>query len=321
MKSCFSCLHRRWHGMVLGLLAIAVVVMGVHTPAFAQYSTQTAYASASGIATQTEQMLAKGQLLYTGDEVKIGDGYVRTWVALDKETQKPTSIGVTMTEAGLYGLPDDPDTGKEKGQNATRLQLLDRIGHYTFEYELLFPPQAKETAFLHMGYNWNPYGHWPQNVFTEGHYDVHFYMESPEYRHSIGKGDYRDVLEGHKLLPKAYTPKNYSIAYGTLEPRMGIHWADFNSPQLNPGKFDKIFLFGSHGGHMLFWEPMITRKYLLQKEDYREVLSQPYAYPKSGYYPLTYSIHYDRDRGEFDIALDELTYREGTPVAAENAKG
>jgi hypothetical protein len=264
------------------------------------------------------QAMQAGERLVKGEEKKIGDGTVRTWVKLGKD-RKPVSIGVTMTESGLTGLPDDVDTGKEKGQESTKLKLLDQIGHYTFENELKFPPEA--APYVHMGYNWNPYGHWPQQVFTEPHYDVHFYMETPEYRHEIGKGNYKDILKGHKKLPPELVPKGYEIAYGTLEPRMGIHWANFSSPELQPGKFNKIFLFGSFNGRMLFWEPMITQKFLQKKiADYSEVISQPAAYPKSGYYPMTYSIKYDLDRKEFDISLDDLVYREGTEVASNALK-
>jgi Domain of unknown function (DUF5602) len=260
------------------------------------------------------QAVQAGEKLVKGEEKKIGDGTVRTWVKLGTDN-KPVSIGVTMTESGLTGLPDDVDTGREKGQESTKLKLLDQIGHYTFENELKFPPEA--APYVHMGFNWNPYGHWPQQVFTEPHYDVHFYMETPEYRHEIGKGNYKDILKGHKKLPPELVPKGYEIAYGTLEPRMGIHWANFSSPELQPGKFNKIFLFGSFNGRMLFWEPMITQKFLQKKiADYSEVISQPAAYPKSGYYPMTYSIKYDQERKEFDISLDDLVYRESTEVAS-----
>ncbi|NJK59854.1 MAG: DUF5602 domain-containing protein [Oscillatoriales cyanobacterium SM2_1_8] len=273
------------------------------------------YGTAANIALQKQQAAARGETLYTGDERKIGNGYVRVWVTHNAEGH-PTRIGVTLTEGGLYNLPDDGDTGRENGQEAAALKLMDMIGHDTFEYELLFPPEAAETAYTHMGFNWNPFGHAPQNVFTEGHYDVHFYMESPEYRHNIAKVSAATVLQGHKKPPSGYMPANYQMAYGTLEPRMGIHWADFQSPQLKPGKFENIFLFGSHNGRVLFWEPMITRDYLLKKVEYRETLSQPKYYPSSKYYPLTYTLHYDQERHEFDIVLDDLVYRPGTPVVA-----
>ncbi|AFY71681.1 hypothetical protein Pse7367_3444 [Thalassoporum mexicanum PCC 7367] len=245
----------------------------------------------------------------TGDVKPIGNGEVSTWVELDQDGH-PTSIGVTMTEDGLYGLPESDDDPAEK--DALKLTLLDGIGHATYEHELAFPAEVKETAFNHMGYNWNAFGHWPGGIFTEPHFDVHFYMESMDYRHSMDKSAKQDILIGHKKMERKYVPPGHSIVYGTLEPRMGIHWADLSSPELKPGNFNKIFLFGSYNGKMLFWEPMITRRFLLTKPtNYVEPIVQPYEYPKSGYYPLEYSIRYNADKKEFDIALDKLVYRQG----------
>jgi hypothetical protein len=250
-----------------------------------------------------------------GEVKPIGNGTVSTWVELDQDNH-PTSIGVTMSEDGLYGLPQSDDDPAEK--DALKLTLLDGIGHATYEHELLFPPEAKETAFNHMGYNWNAFGHWPGGIFTEPHFDVHFYMESEDYRHGMSKSAKEDILLGHKLMERKYVPPGHSIVYGTLEPRMGIHWADLSSPELKPGDFNKIFLFGSYNGKMLFWEPMITRRFLLTKPtDYVEPIVQPYEYPKSGYYPLEYSIKYNADRKEFDIALDRLVYRQGFDAKAK----
>src|SRR4051812_25111986 len=44
-----------------------------------------------------------------GEQKAIGKGTVRTWVKLDMKTREPRSIGVTLTETGLTGLPADKD--------------------------------------------------------------------------------------------------------------------------------------------------------------------------------------------------------------------
>jgi hypothetical protein len=90
---------------------------------------------------------------------------------------------------------------------------------------------------------------------------------------------------------------------------MGSHYADTTSPELKPGNFANIFLIGAHGGNILFWEPMITKPYLETKPSFNGKLKLPEAYPVSGYYPTSYSVVYDSNRKEFNIALDGLTFR------------
>jgi hypothetical protein len=296
---------------LVGILAAFSLCLGSSQMAIAQERPQVIDSADLG-AIEARQAVKRVQ----GESKQVGNGKVSTWVDLDKDGH-PTSIGVTLTEDGLYGLPQSDDDPGEKG--ALKLTLLDGIGHATYEHELSFPPEAKETAFDHMGFNWNAFGHWPGGIFSEPHFDVHFYMESMDYRHSMQKSKKEDILVGHKQMERKYVPPGHSLVYGTLEPRMGVHWADLSSPELVPGNFNKIFLFGSYNGKMLFWEPMITRRFLLTKPtNYVEPVVQPYEYPKSGYYPMAYSVKYNADKKEFDIALDELVYHKSFAEKTKN---
>jgi len=245
-----------------------------------------------------------------GEQRAIGNGTVRTWLKVDAKTQEPRSLGVTLTEQGLTGLPEDSDPAQ---QGSTKLRLMDGGPNNTFEYELEFPPEAAETAFNHMGFNWNPAGHGPKGIFTVPHFDVHFYMATSEYRHAI-MVDLQDADPTHLKIsnlepPSQFLPPDYQLAPNTAEPRMGSHYADVTSPELKPGNFGNIFLIGAHGGSILFWEPMITKAYFESKPKFSGKLKLPEAYPVSGYYPTSYSVLYDSERREHDIALDGLTFR------------
>ncbi|MDZ4801682.1 MAG: DUF5602 domain-containing protein [Bryobacteraceae bacterium] len=245
-----------------------------------------------------------------GEEKAIGNGKVRTWLKIDAKTREPRVLGVTLTEAALAGLPGEKDPAQA---GSVKLKLMDGGPDHTFEYELMFPKDAAETAFNHMGFNWNPVGHGPKGVFTKGHFDVHFYMSTPEYRHHI-EVDTQDADPIHLKTsnleqPSQFLPPDYQLAPNTAEPRMGSHYADVTSPQLKPGGFSNIFLIGAHGGNILFWEPMITREYLLTKPRFSQKLKLPESYPVSGYYPTAYSVTYDATRKEYDISLDGLTFR------------
>ncbi len=137
------------------------------------------------------EVIAASTNTIAGDRKTIGNGSVRTWLKVDQATGVPVSIGVTLTEDALGGLPAD-DEPAQKG--SLKLKLIDGSPYHNFEYELMFPEQAEETAFSHMGFNWNPEGHKPlPDVFFRPHFDVHFYMATPEYRHSIKNEDLLDL--------------------------------------------------------------------------------------------------------------------------------
>jgi uncharacterized protein len=257
---------------------------------------------------QSAQMQATDTI--AGEQKQFGNGTIRTWLHVATRTREPRSIGVTLTERALSGLPaevDPPQVGSAK------LKLMDGGPDHTFEYELKYPPEAAETAFRHMGFNWNPEGHGPKGIFTTPHFDVHFYMATPEYRHAIvvdlQDADPVHVKTSNLEPPAQFLPPDYQLAPNTAEPRMGSHYADVSSSQLKPGNFTNIFLIGAHGGNILFWEPMITKRYLETKPSFTAKLKLPEAYPVSGYYPTAYSVVYDGRRQEFDISLDGLTFR------------
>ena len=265
----------------------------------------------SGVTEPKAIAAPQNNITIVGEEKAIGNGKVRTWLQVDQETKKPVSIGVSLSESALSGLPADSDLPQK---DSLKLQLMDGSPDHTFEYELGFPSEVTETAFTHMGFNWNPVGHGPEDVFDLPHFDVHFYMASPEYRHDIEFdvkkiGDAFEVETSNLEPPREFLPENFRLAPNTAEPRMGSHYADVTSPQLQPGNFDNVFLFGVHNGSILFWEPMLTLDYLKSQPNFSQKLSLPEAYPVSGYYPTAYSVVYDQKRKEIDISLDGLTFR------------
>lgn len=242
-----------------------------------------------------------------GDEKRVGNGLVWTWVKVQDPSGIPESIGITITPGALQGLPADHESAQA---DSLKLKLIDGSPHHNFEYELMFPAEADRTAFSHMGFNWNPEGHGPlPGVFFRPHFDVHFYMATPAYRHSITNDNLKDVHIQNIEPPRDFLPSSYERAPNTSEPRMGTHYADMSSEQLKPGKFDNIFLFGGHNGNILFWEPMLTRDYLLSKPNFTATIPQPKAYPVSGYYPLSYSVKFDKATGNINVSLDQLTLR------------
>ncbi|GAC1494104.1 MAG: hypothetical protein NVS2B14_07510 [Chamaesiphon sp.] len=127
---------------------------------------------------QTPEAMAASTKTIVGDEKQLGNGSVRTWLRVD-EKNKPLSLGVTLTESALSGLPGESDPPQK---DSLKLHLMDGSPNHTYEYELMFPKEAEQTAFTHMGFNWNPLGHGPKSVFDKPHFDVHFYVPAIKSR-------------------------------------------------------------------------------------------------------------------------------------------
>lgn len=83
-------------------------------------------------------------------------------------------------------------------------------------------------------------------------------------------------------------------------PRMGVHWLEIASPELQDPvspdhhAFTYTFIHGSWNGKFIFDEPMITRAFLLTQPDLTLPLSQPAQFTRPGYYPTNYRIQIRR---------------------------
>ena len=226
-----------------------------------------------------------------GDVLPVGDGTARSWVQLDGQG-KPTRVGITLTEAALSGLPADATPG-----------LV-----WMAEYILALPSEETLLPFNHIGLNWNPRGHIPNGIYNVPHFDVHFYLITPDERRNItARGDDLDKIR--KAPSAEHVPDGYIFAPESEEPGMGGHWVDPVSHEFHGHDFTTTFLYGTYDGQIIFYEPMITKAYLETKPDVTMPLKVPKRYARTGYYPTSYSIRYDAKRKEYTVALEGLTLR------------
>ncbi len=224
---------------------------------------------------------------YLGPTLKLGNGTARTWVALDDDGN-PLSVGLTLTEAALTGLPAQQ--------------------HHEDGFSLKFPAQAAVTPFKHLLLNWNPQGHEPPEIYGLPHFDVHFYMISDAARNAITPDDPAFNDKAAKRPTDAYIPAGYVQTPGAV-PRMGAHWIDPTSPEFNGQVFTRTFIHGFYDAKLIFFEPMITKAFLESKPNFSENLKLPAAYEKPGFYPTRYSVKHDAANKEYRIALEGFTRR------------
>jgi hypothetical protein len=220
----------------------------------------------------------------SGPKQKLGDGLVWSWARCN-EKGEPITIGIAFTEAALKNLPTTGDRGMACCQNETLLQLPSSLG--------LAP-------FTHIALNWNPFGHAPDGVYDKPHFDFHFYMMDESTRQKIAADDANFA----KAPPAECVPAGHIPTPGVM--KMGVHWVDPTSPELNGKTFTKTFLYGAYAGKVSFIEPMITKAYLESHPNTVDPIKQPKAYP-AGVFPTAYSIQYHREEGLYTIALEGLT--------------
>jgi hypothetical protein len=252
----------------------------------------SAFAQSDGAQRQSANHTAAGESANAtrtvlGTATPLGKGSVRSWVTLDKDG-KPAAIGLTFTEAALAGLPQELPAGQEGP-----------------EYILSLPPEAGQTAFNHIGINWNPKGHPPAQIYDTAHFDFHFYMISPEARNQItAQGADREKARRKPELE--YVPAGYIYAPDSEIPRMGGHWADPQSNEFHGQPFTRSFLYGNYDGQIVFMEPMISKAFLEAKTSVTEKIKLPSRFAKPGYYPTSYSVKYDAASKQYTVALEGL---------------
>ena len=227
-----------------------------------------------------------------GPSQGLGNGSAKTYITLDGDG-RPTAVGVRLSRTALEGLPP-----------SGAMLMLD------------FPDQAETTAFDHVMLNWNPQGHEPVELFGKPHFDVHFDMVDMAAMHAIDPSDPDYAAKAEHLPEAKYVPQDYAVPPGPSPaaqavPGMGVHWIDATDTSLVPGSYDfqHIVLNGTWDGRHTFYEPMITRAFLMSGPDVEQPLKQPQAYQLTAYYPTTYGIRVDEQTEEYVISLGGMTAR------------
>lgn len=230
-----------------------------------------------------------------GDPVPLGNGTARTYVLV--RDGAPHEVGVALTEGALDGLPAAHGTGG-----------VHVHGHTTFETVLALPA-GNPTPYRHVLVNWNPGGHEPPGIYDVAHLDFHFYELDDAERLAIDPGDPDYQAKAERVPAPDLVPEGYVLPAPLAFPRMGVHWVDPASPELNGKPFTHTFIFGSWDGRVIFAEPMITREFLLSRQEVSAPVPSARRQESPGYYPTGYRIAWDEAAREHRIALTGLEAR------------
>jgi hypothetical protein len=254
-----------------------------------------------GISGLQKRPAPSGDGTFYGPAQNIGNGNVRTYVNV--RGGEPVEIGVAFSETALDNLPGP----QHAGHNAA---ASDAHAHADMvAYSLELPGEAARTPYRFVELDWNPGGHEPPGIYDLPHFDFHFYTITPAERDAIDPADPLFQKKTENVPAAGFMAGNYVAPMMTAVPRMGLHWIDPASPELNGQKFTRTFIYGSWDGKTTFWEPMVTREFIQSRPDFQTAVVQPERVATAGYYPKGYSVRFDAQKKEYRIALTELAMR------------
>ncbi len=222
-----------------------------------------------------------------GPEVTMGNGKANSFFKIDA-SGTPLEIGFEMTMEAFNGLTQIP----MDFANSTFVLPLDQKA-------------LDVTPFDHLVINWQPHGHPPVGVYTDPHFDFHFYtitlaeqMAIPPY--SPASAAQIDLLPPAGFMPATYKPDPAGI------PAMGKHWTD----PAAPSPFTHTLIYGSYNGQVNFVEPMVTLAILQGATTINIPYAQPLNFAKAGkWYPTKYNIYKDQQTLKHIVSLSEFVKR------------
>jgi len=248
------------------------------------------------------------------EPMPLGAGTARAFVRSGPSA--PSEVGVVFDEAALEGLPNDVSSWPWNIYDAAGQLVTPCCGAETL---MRFPDSCGEQPFDHVVVNWMPTGHGPAGVYDHPHFDIHFYLITPEQRAEIAipSAEERCSVNGQLVplscemyaratvpLPTAMEPPGYTDI-GSARPGMGNHLYDLSAPEHHGHTFARTFLFGKFDGSLIFMEPMITHQFFTELSGEEcHAIAMPGAMPESGWYPTRYCMRRDHACGEIEVRMD-----------------
>jgi len=228
---------------------------------------------------------------YQGEPVRVGQGSARVIVKTDA-ANNPSTIAVMLSTGAMKGLPSKPNSKNGEG---------------SWLYPLPMPSKGPRTGYSEIVIDWNPHGHPPEHIYTEPHFDFHFYTLDASEVEKISFTGPEDPAAS--VADTALIPPNYKVVPDTIVNKMGVHAIDTTSQEFNGKPFTTTFIYGYYKGQLIFLEPMVTRAYLLTKPRATMPVSTPAKYSSPGYYPEQYSVRYDARRKAYWVELGSLVHK------------
>ena len=232
---------------------------------------------------------------YRGASVHVGHGSAHVAVHTDA-SGAPTSVVVVLSRGALKGLPTTLNKKSAEG---------------SWEYPLPMPTHGPKTGYTEVVIDWNPHGHPPPHIYTVPHFDFHFYGIPPAAVEGIAFKGPNDPAT--KVSDQGLVPAGYKVIPETAVNEMGVHAVDTTAPEFHGKPFTATFIYGYYKGQLVFFEPMVTRAFLLTKPHFTKSVRVPVHYSRPGYYPTRYRVQYDASHHVYLVEMSGLKHWEAVP--------
>lgn len=221
---------------------------------------------------------------FFGNSIPVGNGNARSFLT-NANDHEQMELGFTLDAASLEGL-----------------------SQHESNYLIDLPEEARRlTPYKHISLDWTPHGHEPNGVYDKPHFDIHFFMISRDEQNAItASNPDLQKLPDSSLMPPFYVPEPGGID------KMGKHWVDVTSPELNPAKpapFTNTLIYGTYNAKVIFIEPMVTRDFFLSKPDTVMSIRQPNSFAIKSHYPTKYKIKFDKAVNKITVSLLDFEHR------------
>lgn len=223
-----------------------------------------------------------------GAEGTLFGAKVSSWATLDAQGAVQ-EVGVTVPMSAIEKAPV-PAADAKPPANMDAMMMGPTL-------RLEFPEVVKKTTFLdHLDLYWEEFGHPPARYITP-HFDLHFFgIPSAD----VGRIDCKNLqAPTPDALPKGYLPAvpPGASAADFCVPLMGFHSlpvSEFTAnAELKPGLFDQTLIAGYYDNKYIFTEPMITRAYLMGKQNFEYAVSNPARVGRATLYPTRFKATFD----------------------------
>lgn len=224
--------------------------------------------------------------IIAGESVSVGGGTAATWARVNGGG-KVIWVGLTIPLSMVENMPA-PGTGP-----AGAVAVLN------------YPPVVQQTTYFnHAEIHSNLHGH-PANPrfadihrYEAPHFDFHFY--------AIPAAQVRTIpfVPPSPLLPRApadRVPAGYAQPEFSV-PQMGRHAGPLSEfTATDPWLLTMIAGFLPDASYMHFIEPMITREFLLRRENFTLPVPTPAILGRATQYPTECEVYYDRELDAYHI--------------------
>jgi hypothetical protein len=265
------------------------------------------------------------------NRTSLGEGFLQS-VYRRAPDGSPQMVGVTISERAMQTLPTKPRHDANTCFDFNGDDTIDSIAECAGGTErVLWLPRIKGLPFQWMLVNWQSFGHGPPHVFDLPHFDLHYFIQDYEARNLIRTGpcglvmNCKDLARSQLPVPERFHPPGFDGPGASG--RMGNHIANTRAPPYTGEPLTQAFAYGTYGGHISFWEPVLSTAWLTAEKPRSSCLTIAWA-PEvelSGYYPHKTCAAYRRAESDYLLSLEGFEYRKapagteppnwGTPTA------